>query len=268
MKLKDSIVIILVFIVAVALGIFVGVKITENKGSFKEAENNNSTVEKTNLKINSDRDWVYDAEYEKDVNADAYKTNYNEYYAKNIVVPFININSSYANSSNKEIKRVLDDAVIKYNEGIANKTTYIDECSYEQFINNDKLSIILTYGVGGTSVVHSKYYVYNFDLNTGNELSYKDAYKLAGFNSDNIDEKVEQAITATMTEKMSNFTIENYPSGTNFDTYNSASINNYKEDVSNNTVKYFLSANNQLNIIVTLNIPADNGYFDTIITIK
>ena len=34
-----------------------------------------------------------------------------DYYAKDITVPYININSIYANSSNNDIKKIFDDAI-------------------------------------------------------------------------------------------------------------------------------------------------------------
>ena len=58
-----------------------------------------------------------------------------------------------------------------------------------------------------------------------------------------------------------------YPEGTNFDTYNTKSIENYKNSVSNNTLKYFLTDNKKLNIVVSLSVPAGRGEFNTIITV-
>ena len=68
-----------------------------------------------------------------------------------------------------------------------------------------------------------------------------------------------------MQEKLKDFTW--FPDGTNFDTYNNQSINNYKNSVSNNTLKYYLSDNGKLNVIVKLIIPAGAGEFDTVITV-
>ena len=218
-------------------------------------------------KVNSSKDWVYDAEYTKKVTADSYSTNYKTYYAKDITVPYININSIYANSSNNDIKKIFDDAIKTYNTGVSNKKEYVDECGYKKYINNNSLSVLLTYGVGSTDAVHPKYYTYNIDLKTGNQLSYEEIYKIAGFNSSTITSKVETAITKIMKEKMSSFSTDNYPTGTTFDTYNNESINNYKSSINNNTLEYFLSDNSKLNVIVKLSIPVGTGEFDTIVTI-
>lgn len=137
---------------------------------------------------------VYDAEYEKNVNADSYSTSYNSYYAKDIVVPFININSSYAILSNNEIKNVFNDAINAYNKGISDKMTYVDTCNYNKYINNDILSVLLTLSIGATDIVRPNYYIYNIDLKTGYKLSYKDVYSFAGFDSNDINAKVEKQL--------------------------------------------------------------------------
>ena len=210
---------------------------------------------------------IIDFTIDQFININAYSTNYETYYAKDIVVPYINIDSAYAKASNNNIKEIFDSVINEYNNGVNDKITYVDECNYKKYVNNDKLSVILTYGIGATDVVHPKYYTYNFDLKTGSQLSYEEIYKIAGFDSSTINSKVEAAITKIMEEKMSSFSADNYPTGTTFDTYNSESINNYKNSINNDTLEYFLSDNNKLNIIVKLNIPAGTGEFDTIIAI-
>jgi len=216
-------------------------------------------------KLDDNLDWVYDAKYEKNVIADYYVYYGESYDAEDIIVPFINIESEYADKSNKEIKNIFDDAIEKYNVGAEGELVYVDECDYKKYINNNTLSIILTYGVGGTDVVRPDYYTYNIDLKTGKQISFKDIYTLAGFNSNNIDSKVEDAITDIMQKKCADDCV--YEDIT-FDTWNEKSINNYKKSVNDNTIKYFLDSHGNLNIIVKLMIPAGYGEFDTIITVK
>lgn len=260
-------------VLVLALGGYIVYDKTQNDKSSTatttDTTNNKSNSNTNTLvsKLDNTKDWVYDAEYTKNVTADSYSTSFETYYSKDIVVPYININSSYANNSNSDIKKVFDDAIKAYNDGVSNKMTYVDECGYKKYVNSDNLSVVLTYGVGATDVVHPKYYTYNFDLKTGNQLSYEDIYSIAGLNSSNINSKVESAITKVMKEKMSSFSSDNYPSGTTFDTYNNESISNYKNSISNNSLKYFLSDNGKLNIVVELSIPAGTGKFDTIITV-
>ncbi len=268
---KLYVLIAILFVLVLALVSYIIYDKTQNKTPVETP-----TTDKTNTdedsdalvsKIDDTKDWIYDAEYTKNVTAESYKTSSKTYYSKDIVVPYINIKSSYVESSNNEIKSIFEDAIKTYNLGVNDKTTYIDECNYQKYNDNDVLSVLLTYGVGATDVVHPKYYTYNIDLKTGKELTYEEVYNIAGFTSTNITSKVENAITKVMQENMSNFSSENYPNGTNFDTYNNESINNYKNSISNNTLKYFLTDNGQLNIVVKLSIPAGTGEFDTVITV-
>ncbi len=264
--------IVILLVLVLALGGYIVYDKTQNN---KTIENSTTNTTNTNTdtntlisKINNTKDWIYDAEYTKKVNADSYSTNFKTYYSKDIVVPYINIKSTYADNSNNEIKNIFEDAVKTYNSGVSDKMTYVDDCSYKKYSNKDSLSVILTYGVGATDVVHPKYYTYNIDLKTGNQLTYEEAYSIAGFTSKDINSKVENAITKVMKDKMSSFSSNNYQDGTNFDTYNNQSISNYKTSISNNTLKYFLSDNGKLNVVVKLSIPAGTGEFDTIITVN
>ena len=228
----------------------------------------NNEEEKDVSKINKDKDFVYDAEYEKDVDAESYDNNNgNTYYAKDIVVPFINIDSEYANNSNKEIKSIFEEAIKVYNTGVNNKSSYVAECDYEKYSKDNLISIVLTYGAGDSDIVHPKYYTYNIDSKNGKQLSYEDIYTSVGFKKEEIDSKVEEAITEVMKEKTKNIDEKSYPEGTNFETYNSKSIENYKESIKNNSLNYFIK-NKELKIVVKLMIPVGTGEFDTVINIK
>lgn len=228
---------------------------------------NSSTETKTTVsKLDDNKDLVCDAEYKKEVKAESYVAWDITYYSRDIVVPYININSTYASESNKEIKTVFDDAIKTFNEGVNDKTTYVDKCNYRKYTKDNCLSVILTYGTGATDVVIPDYYTYNFNLENGTELSYEDVYKICGFTESNIDSKVEEAITREMKEKLKDY--GEYPKGTNFDTYNNQSINNYKKSVEEKTIKYCLSEEGKLNVVVVLNIPAGAGEFNTLITVE
>ena len=259
-------------VLVLALGGYIVYDKTQNNKTTTTDNTSNSTNTNSLVsKLDDTKDWVYDAEYTKNVTEDSYST----YYAKDIVVPYININSSYSNTANSEIKKVFDDAIKIYNDGASGKMTYVDECGYKKYVTDNSLSVILTYGVGATDVVHPKYYTYNIDLKTGNQLSYEEVYNIAGLSSSNIDSKVENAITKIMQDKLKGLKDPQkdtgdggyYPEGTNFNTYNNESISNYKKSISDNTLKYFLSDNGKLNIVVKLSIPAGTGEFDTIITV-
>ena len=87
-------------VLVLALGGFIVYDKTQNnKTTTTDTTNNASNSTNTNSlvsKLDDKKDWVYDAEYTKNVTADSYSTYYETYYAKDIVVPYINVNSSYS----------------------------------------------------------------------------------------------------------------------------------------------------------------------------
>ena len=91
--------------------------------------------------------------------------------------------------------------------------------------------------------------------------SYEEVYTLANISSTNIDSKIESAITSVLKERLKD-------TKNDLSTCINESIDNYKASVNNNTLKYFLSENNKLNVVVKLSIPAGTGEFDTIITVE
>ena len=112
-KLYILIVFLCVLILALG-GYIVYDKIQTNNNSTETTDVSNNTSNSNSSdtdtlvsKLDDTKDWVYDAEYTKNVIAESYSTHWNDtYYAKDIVIPYININSSYANNANNEIKEV------------------------------------------------------------------------------------------------------------------------------------------------------------------
>ena len=65
-------------------------------------------------------------------------------------------------------------------------------------------------------------------------------------------------------EQLNNNDMENI----DFDTYNKASIQNYRDSVNDDSIKYFIDEDEKLNVIVDLEIPVDKGTFNVVITIE
>lgn len=283
---------ILALIVIIVMGVFIfklyndkSLEMQKNKNLNSEVSSLNNTVVELQEKLdtisnilnpsNSDsnslvskkdesKDWIYDAEYPKNVSKESYHLGKETFYAKDIVVPYINIDSSYADECNKEIKEVFDEAISTFNDGVKDGASCVTKCEYEKYIKDDVLSVILYYSVP----LNDQFYTYNINLKTGEQVSYEELYKIAGFDSSNIDSKVETAITNAMKKETSGVSSNGYPSGTNFDTYNDESITNYKNSIKNNSLEYFLSNNEKLNVVVTLSIPAGNGKLNSAITVE
>ena len=219
-------------------------------------ENNNYVS-----KIDPSKYWIYHATYDKNVLANSYDTNFNTYYAKDIIVPFININSNDALKANEEIKGVFDEAISRYNEGVENKTSFVS-IDYEKFIDNNIASVNLWYGRGGTDVIRPDYYTYTFDLTTGKIMSFEELYQKFGLNKNQVDMKIKEEITDEV-----NDIFEDSFRDKNSTTYINESIDNYEKNLEDNTLKYFVNDDGELCIIARLSIPVGAGYQDTILEI-
>lgn len=76
-------------------------------------------------------------------------------------------------------------------------------------------------------------------------------------------ESSDQLIQDAITSKLHDFY-----NGDDFSIYQEKSFEKYTESLKTNSINYFLDQNNQLNVIVTLELPIGRGQFDTIIALK
>lgn len=212
-------------------------------------------------KIAPSKYWIYHATYDKNVLANSYEIAYKTYYAKDIIVPFINIDSNDASKANDEIKEVFDEAINFYNEGVENKINFVS-IDYEKFIDNNIASVNLWYGKGGTDVIRPDYYTYTFDLTTGKMMSFEELYQKFDLNKNQVDMKIKEEITDEV-----NDIFEDSFRDKNSTTYINESIDNYEKNLEDNTLKYFVNDDGELCIIARLSIPAGAGYQDTIFEI-
>ena len=210
-KGKTIALMIIVLLLVLAVGVLAGVMFSgkDKPEIVKQIEEIvNKDEEKVSKKIDESKDWVYDAEYLKEnkkIYQDSAKT---EEYAvnsdKDLVVPYININSEYAKTVNENIKKLYDDYYSKY--GTEFTTPYSNEykcynhyqLKYEKYINDNILSVIITLSEGqvvvdgGTGGGTSTKYAYNFNLDTLNEATLDEMAKKCGFDSgDEVTKKVE-----------------------------------------------------------------------------
>ena len=246
-------------------------------------EEENVEDQENNSEFDSSKVLVYDALYDLSTDEESYcvTMDYNTMnclemaYAIDLIVPYININSDDAKIANQEIYELYEELINIFNEN-SDYGVWFTDVEYSYYINDNILSVVITTSSGGTDVIAYQYYTYNFDLNTGNFADYSEVYSLAGFTSDNIDSSVAEAITSVMEVSLDGFKDPltetgdggYFPTGTNFDTFNNGSIDNYITSVQNGTLKYFLDEEANLNVIVTLLIPAGRGEFDTVITVS
>lgn len=245
---------------------------------------NTQNVEDTNTvdfvkKLFEEEDWVFVANYEKNVVKQSFKDGYGQtYLAENIEAPFINIDSDYAEEVNDEIKGVFDEAVSVYNEAaeesldVASEEFFpvdqVESCKFKSYINDDYLSVILIYQAVGTAVIPPDYYIYNIDLKTGDKLSYEEIYTKAGFKAEDIDSKVETAIEKVFEKEFASINFDTDDDFGDRDTCIKNTFENYQDSIADESIQYFLSEDNKLNINVTFYVPIESGEVEYVLTIE
>lgn len=265
---KLIIIIIALIVLIIAVGVYIVYdKVIKNESTVDNSQlnnnqnSNNELLGESSIKIDDTKDWTYDANYNLPTDKESYY-GYSDHSklisAKDLIVPYINIDSDDAKIANQEIYNLYEELITKFNNNLKDEI-WFTVVQYKTNINKNVVSILITTETAGTSTPIYKYYTYNFDITNGNLLTYEEIYKITGFSEDNIDNRAIQAITNTMKKE--------YPNNDDFDTYNNKSIDNYKKSVDNNEIQFYIDETRKLNIIVTLNIPAGDGKIDQIITI-
>lgn len=191
---KTIIIIIMALILVLAIGIGGGFllanKDNNNNVNTTETQDNKQEQSKASKKIDESKPWVYDAEYGKDKAVKKVESFSSD---KDLIVPYININSEDANKANDEIKNIYEETYSKY--GSAPSYTIIYSSNYEFYENDNILSIVLRVGNavinGGAGT--SKTYIYNFNLDTLKTATLKEMAILCGFNSESdVQNKVKE----------------------------------------------------------------------------
>lgn len=246
----------IILLMTISLLLVTGCNKSQNNQATKTIDDEKIT------KIDESKDWVYDAKYEATTSSSSYTTANNE--IKNISdlkVPFININTEPAKFANEDIRIIYDAAVDEFNEGLENKITFA-ELNYKSNVTDEYVSVIMSFGVGGTDVINPKYYSYNISLKDGNNISFQDAYKIVGIQDSEINNKVEEKIKDYLINELNVKVVDDYQN------YIDESINNYHESINNNGIVFYLNENKELEIMVQMSVPAGSGNINSLISIK
>ena len=254
------------------------------------SENNKS------IKIDESKDYVYDAEYKYDnkytefdrTNGERKDTTIDYYgisveltaidYLKNLKVPFININSSDAQTVNKE----LENLYLKYAkdfDGCAEelKNQNGPGCSqiltYRTYKYNDILSIIVIDGIQGTSPFVFDYHTYNFNITTGKVLNYDEVLQKLNLDKSSTLETLKKNAKEKMDSLNSSWNTKNdlsnecqYIKDENgnplYGTTNCYDITNLllQKSIDSNEILYFVDDSGDLNVMMILYLAfAQNG---------
>lgn len=236
-KNKMIVLIVIVLILLLVVGVIVGVIISGKGTTIINQTEEKSNVEakeeeKTSKKIDESKDWVYDAEYVKDKENKVVDGYYNS--NKELVVPYININSKDAEEANKQIEAIFEEIYSKYGEKNSEKVRILYQSKYEWYENENILSVVINVvdsvvnGGAGTS----KLYIYNFNLDTLNNATLDEMSKVCGFKS-----------SKDVTSKIAQWEDRQR----NYEKNNPDMIAAQLEKVANN--QYFIDADGNLNFV-------------------
>ena len=193
--------ILITIIISTVLIISVVLIVVTNSNSKNNTE---SRIEQEHIqrKVNETKEWVYDADYGFDNKV--LKNQYNDrevfYSNEELIAPYININSKYADIVNNEIKEMYIDEYNKFaNIGYGR---YYSNIKYSFFYNDDVLSVTIINKTGLLDAgAKLKYTIYNFNLNTLDKASLEDCYKAAGYTS---KEQLDLSIETTISNEIKN----------------------------------------------------------------
>ncbi len=197
---KSSKILIAVIVLTIVLtGIITLILTNYNPGSNNKPEIKQEQVQK---KVEVSKEWVYDADYgfENKILKDPYDGREVFNSKEELIPPYININSEYANVVNNEIKEMYIDEYNKF-ANIGN-SRYCSNIKYSYFYNDELLSVTI---VNKTGLINAgaklKYTIYNFNLNTLDKASLEDCYKAAGYTS---KEQLDLSIETTISNEIKN----------------------------------------------------------------
>lgn len=210
---KKNIIILLLTIIIIILSVIIALiltgKINLNQTT-EETSTKEEQQEETNIKIDKNLEYVYDANY-------TYNNKYIEFeraslenknskeklsyfgieveytlgtqYLSNLKVPYININTEVAKNINKELENLYLEYAKDFDScaEIAKNDTNSHSCSqiltYRTYKFNDILSIVVIDSSQSTSPWILNYNIYNFDLKTGKQINYNDLLSKLNYNS-------------------------------------------------------------------------------------
>ena len=249
-------------------------KLNKTKEIKIEEKEKNVKKEKS-IKIDNDKEYAYKAEYKYDNKYTEYnrgyetdetintidrygidvKVRYGTEYLSDLSVPYINIDSEYAKKVNTDLENLYN-AKAKEFDQCAQDAEGHDKVScslvltYKVFENNDVLSVVVIDSTQATSAWLFNYNIYNFDLKTGNELTFNDYLKKYNYTKEDFISKSKEKIHSKMKElwtsgsvtlDLDNACYDN-ETGSSASCYDKADVV-FDKQVEEGTVKYLVTDN-------------------------
>lgn len=218
----------------------------------------------SSLKVDSSKNWVYDASYESGVSEESYLTYYNDtYYLKDIVVPYFNVDSSDAVGANESVNSVYNELIDVYKkgvngEGLSDSIYFVKDSNYKSYILDDVSSTVFNYSYGVTNASLPNYLTYTFDLTDGHLMSFSEVYRKLNYSD--IDGLVKSAIEEYYND-YGYFEFDVNGAITN-------SYSNYLSSVNDGSIKFFMDGAGVLSVIVNMNVEGLYDYSDVVLVIN
>ena len=256
-KKKTIVLVVIVLILVLILGVCIGaIAFTKNKETtvVKETDKQTEVKEETKMskKVDESKEWVYDADYHKgktDKTVSTLSRGITYKSSEQLKLPFINVNSDYANSINEEISNLFNKSYKVYGEAYPEKNVQ-NEClisySYTYTVKENVLSVYIEEHVGYVNGEYNiTYYTYNINLDTLGRASLEDVYKACGFSTEyELLEKINISIA------------------------NGADENKVSKNASWKDKICYIDKNGKLNIIVDKRLVVDEGDYGTLVIEK
>lgn len=259
------------------------VEITDSKNDKKEEEKENKEEQEEEsspkqIKIDNDKEYVYDAEYKVAGLKESYMYFETRVNLSDIVVPYLNVNTPAASEINKEIKDLFDEFTEMYDMFSKSDTSsetdgsgsfdYI-KSNYTYTINNDIISILIKVNrTGRGSSEAEEYYTYNYDLKSEKSINLEDICKSLNLNYKEALNKVNEDIENTFENTFELESIPTEEEKAERAEYIKLNKEKFNNDVNNNKVKFYIDENNKLNIVVLNEHPFGGcGFYSDFVTI-
>ena len=277
--------------IIVMILVFGGLYLT-NVIDFKPDDNTNTKIKdnnnvKNSIKVDDSKDYVYDADYKYDNKYTDYSTGEDfetatiDYFGLSIKpnlhklsglkVPYININSADGDYVNAELKKLYMDYAKSFDEYAASESkkdgpTVRQILTYFSYKYNDIISVVVVFDTQATSPWSFKYKTYNFDVSTGNLLSYDEVLNKLNYNKENLETKMKDIFKRKMDALWEgdadlNSACESIGALESSNSTNCYDISfmSYNRTVNDNSIMFIVDNDGVLNVISYLYIPAQNG---------
>lgn len=247
-KKNNNINYIIIGLIVIIISLIGYILYLNNKHNTEINNLNNLKIKETKkLKKDTTQDYVYDASYIKVYYDNTYDNNDRIMSYRDLVVPYINVDTPSVDVINNEIKQYYDKIISIYKSSDDFMTL-----SYRSYINNNTLSVILITNIEGKR----SYKTYNISLEDGEIYEFGQLLNTFNLKKDYVLDMIEEEI-------------EKYVEDKEYDEkYIETNIDIYKNNLKDYTLKYFVDQRNLLNIILPVENSSETSGYELIFTIN